>query len=59
MAAEEMSTLYDRDFFEWSAKVRRLLREGRFAEVDAEHVAGEIEDVGKRDQRGYGATCGS
>jgi hypothetical protein len=52
MAAEEMSTLYDRDFFEWTAEVARLLREGRFAELDAEHVAEEIEDVGKRDQRG-------
>ena len=52
MAAEEMSTLYDRDFFEWTAEVARLLREGRFAEIDAEHVAEEIEDVGKRDQRG-------
>jgi hypothetical protein len=38
MAAEEMSTLYDRDFFEWTADVARLLREGRFAEIDVEHV---------------------
>lgn len=47
-----MNSLYDRDFFEWTAEVARLLREGRFAELDAEHVAEEIEDVGKRDQRG-------
>ena len=52
MAAEHMNSLYDRDFFEWTAEVARLLREGRFAELDAEHVAEEIEDVGKRDQRG-------
>jgi hypothetical protein len=52
MAAEEMNTLYDRDFFEWTAQVARLLREGRFTEVDVEHLAEEIEDVGKRDKRG-------
>jgi hypothetical protein len=52
MATEEMITLYDRDFFEWTWQVARLLREGRFAEVDVEHLAAEIEDVGKRDQRG-------
>ena len=52
MAAEEMNSLYDRDFFEWTSQVARLLREGRFAEVDVEHLAEEIEDVGKRDQRG-------
>lgn len=43
--------LYDRDFFEWTARNAQLLRKGRFAEVDVEHLAEEIEDVGKRDQR--------
>src|SRR5215469_6264880 len=52
MAAEEMNSLYDRDFFEWTWQVARLLREGRFADIDVEHLAEEIEDVGKRDQRG-------
>jgi Domain of unknown function DUF29 len=52
MGAEEITSLYDRDFFEWTARVARLLREGRFAEVDVEHLAEEIEDAGKRDQRG-------
>ena len=52
MAAEEMNSLYDRDFFEWTSQVARLLRERRFAEVDVEHLAEEIEDVGKRDKRG-------
>jgi hypothetical protein len=52
MAAEQMNSLYDRDFFEWTTQIARLLREGRFAELDVEHLAEEIEDVGKRDQRG-------
>jgi hypothetical protein len=51
MAMKEAAPLYDRDFFEWTARNAQLLREGRFAEVDAGHLAEEIEDVGKRDRR--------
>jgi len=45
------STLYDRDFVQWTAETARLLRERRFDEIDAELVAEEIEDMGKRDRR--------
>ena len=41
--------LYDEDFARWTAETARLLREGRFQEIDVEHVAEEIEDMGKRD----------
>jgi hypothetical protein len=51
MAAEEMSTLYDRDLFAWTAKVAPSSVKCRFAEVAAEHVAEGIEEVGKTDQR--------
>jgi len=40
-------TGYDVDFVEWTAQTAELLREGRFAEVDLEHLAEEIEDLGK------------
>ena len=43
--------LYDEDFALWTAEMARLLREGRFSEVDIEHVAEEVEDMGKRDGR--------
>jgi hypothetical protein len=43
--------LYDEDFVLWTAETARLLREGRFAEIDIDHVAEEIEDMGKRDHR--------
>ena len=43
--------LYDQDFALWTAEAARLLREGRFQEIDIEHVAEEIEDMGKRDYR--------
>src|SRR5215472_3225375 len=44
--------LYDTDFFEWTLRTAALLRSGRIAEADIEHIAEEIEDMGKRDRRG-------
>jgi len=44
-------TLYDTDFAEWCALTADLVRAGRFDEVDLEHVAEEIEDMGKLDRR--------
>jgi hypothetical protein len=41
--------LYDADFFEWTRRTAQLLREKRFREIDVEHTAEEIEDMGKRD----------
>ena len=38
---------YDRDYAEWAAETAKLLREGRLQEVDLDHVAEEIEDMGK------------
>src|SRR5579863_1659056 len=45
------ASLYDEDFAVWTAETACLLRAGRFDEVDVEHVAEEIEDMGKRDKR--------
>jgi Domain of unknown function DUF29 len=42
---------YDKDVILWSQEQARLLRAGRFAELDIEHVADEIEDVGKSEKR--------
>lgn len=41
--------LYDEDFFAWTQRTAELLRDGRFDDVDVEHAAEEIEDMGKRD----------
>ncbi len=43
--------LYDRDIVAWAQEQARLLRAGRLAELDIEHIAEEIEDVGKSEQR--------
>jgi hypothetical protein len=48
MTAKE---LYDVDFVEWTARNAELLRAGRLDEVDLEHVAEEIEDLGKYQRR--------
>ncbi len=48
---EQSVTLYDVDFFDWTQRTAQLIREGRLHEIDAEHVAEEIEDMGKRDRR--------
>jgi uncharacterized protein DUF29 len=45
------STVYDKDFVQWTAETARLLRERRFDQIDVEHIAEEIEDMGKRDRR--------
>jgi hypothetical protein len=44
-----LSGLYDEDFFEWTRRSAELLRAGRFDQADIEHIADEIEDMGKRD----------
>jgi uncharacterized protein DUF29 len=41
--------LYDEDFFEWTSRNAALLRAGRLGQADIEHIAEEIEDMGKRD----------
>ena len=44
-------SLYDQDFFEWTQCNAALLRAGCFDQADIEHIAAELEDMGKRDQR--------
>ena len=47
MPAMAVEDLYDRDFLEWTARNAELLRAGRLKEADLEHIAEEIEDLGK------------
>lgn len=50
-ALTDAGPLYDEDFFEWTRRNAELLRAGRLEQVDIEHIAEEIEDMGKRDLR--------
>ncbi|MEQ9552819.1 MAG: DUF29 domain-containing protein [Coleofasciculus sp. G3-WIS-01] len=42
---------YDLDFYAWIRKNVELLRRGRLSEIDVEHIAEELESMGKRDLR--------
>ena len=42
---------YDKDVILWSQEQARMLRARRFSELDIEHLADEIEDVGKSEKR--------
>lgn len=44
-------TAYEADVVAWAEQQAHLLRTGRFQELDIEHIAEEIEDVGKGEQR--------
>jgi hypothetical protein len=42
---------YDQDFYAWITRNVQLLRTGSLSEIDAEHIAEELESMGKRDLR--------
>jgi len=44
----QTSKLYDRDFCLWAEKTAKLLREGKFSELDMENLIEEVEDMSKR-----------
>ena len=46
-----MTAHYEADIVAWASEQARLLRSGRFDLLDTEHIAEEIEDVGKSEQR--------
>ena len=46
-----MNPTYSTDFDTWTNQTAQLLREGRWAEIDTEHLIEEVEDLGKRDRR--------
>jgi len=43
--------LYTQDFYAWTQQSARLIREGRFGELDLEHIAEEIESMGASERR--------
>ncbi|GAA0587407.1 DUF29 domain-containing protein [Caenispirillum bisanense] len=45
------SALYDQDFYAWANEQAALLRAGKLAAADIEHIAEEIESMGKAEKR--------
>jgi hypothetical protein len=48
----EAAQLYDSDFFQWIQCNAALLRSGQFDQADIQHIAEELEDMGKSERRG-------
>ena len=46
-----MPVSYDQDVVAWATEQARLIRTRQFDKLDIEHIADEIEDVGKSEQR--------
>lgn len=46
-----MGTSYEKDVVAWAQEQAELLRSGQLSALDIEHLAEEIEDVGKSEQR--------
>lgn len=46
-----MGTSYEKDVVAWAREQAALLRSGRLSDIDIRHIAEEIEDVGKSEQR--------
>lgn len=45
------SGLYDKDFYAWANEQAALLRSGQLLAADIEHIAEEIESMGKTEKR--------
>ena len=46
-----MGTPYEKDVVAWAMEQAALLRSGQLSALDIEHIAEEIEDVGKSEER--------
>ncbi|EXJ13400.1 DUF29 domain-containing protein [Imhoffiella purpurea] len=46
-----MTTSYEQDFFTWTQEQSAFLKQGRFDLLDLEHLAEEVADMGKSEQR--------
>ena len=47
----QRSDLYERDFYAWANEQAALLRSGQLTAADIEHIAEEIESMGKTEKR--------
>lgn len=43
--------LYENDLYQWALTNARLLRSGQLKKIDSQHIADELEDMGKREKR--------
>ena len=46
----KISAQYETDWYAWAMENAELLRQGRLSEIDARHIAEELEDMGKSER---------
>ena len=49
--------LYERDYYSWALEQAAHLRARRFAQLDLEHLAEEVDDLGKREAKELQSRC--
>jgi hypothetical protein len=49
--SDPLADLYETDYSRWLFENARLLREGRWSEIDAANIAEELEDMGRSEKR--------
>jgi hypothetical protein len=47
----KMAETYEQDFYAWAIHNAELLRQGRLSEIDVEHIAEELECMGRSERR--------
>ncbi len=47
----ELAIEYEKDFYGWLLHNAKLIRDGRFSEIDAQNVAEELEGMGRGEKR--------
>jgi hypothetical protein len=47
----QLTALYESDFYSWALQNAELIKLGRFEELDTEHLAEEIESMGASEKR--------
>jgi len=50
LSQSDLATLYDRDIALWSDRMVDLLRQGKFDQLDLEHLIEEVGDLGRRER---------
>lgn len=48
---KKTKTLYEKDFYAWAIHNAQLLKKEKLSEIDSEHLAEEIESMGKSEKR--------
>ena len=49
--AQTLTSLYDTDYYAWALQNAELMKQGRFDELDTEHLIEEIESMGASEKR--------